>query len=142
MYFSHGHFAPFSIRTYAIVFIVAVTLLFSVSSLLMLNKIATTRADIERNSERAANAEIAQAVLQLSKEMDQLGHSLVSWDETRQQLSDPSYYIYWRDSRVAEGGILPAYVKAVELTIARLGPLPRNPCPACRAWRRSWLKAR
>lgn len=127
MYFSRRHFAPFSIRTYAIVFIVAVTLLFSISSLLMLNKIATTRADIERNSERAANVEIAQAVLQLSKEMDQLGHSLVSWDETRQQLSDPSYYIYWRDSRIAEGGILPGYVKAVELYNRQARPLAAQP---------------
>jgi len=129
MFFSRRHFSPFSIKTYAIGFIVAVTLIFGISSLLMLNKIATTRAGIERNSQRAASAEIAQAVSQLNKEMDQLGLSLAGWDETRQQLSDPSYYVYWRDSRVAEGGILPAYVKAVELYNRQALPLAAQPLP-------------
>lgn len=129
MTFSRLHFSPFSIKTYAIVFIAAVTLLFSFSSLMMLNKIAATQTDIERNSQRAASAEIAQAVLLLGKEMDQLGHSLVDWDETRQQLSDPSYYVYWRDSRVAEGSILPAYVRAVELYNRQALPLAAQPLP-------------
>lgn len=123
------HISPLSIKTYAIVFIVALTLFYGISGLLMLNRIADTQADIERNNQRAASAEVAQAVLQLNKELDQLGHSLASWDETRQQLSDPSYYAYWRDSRVPEGGIVPAYVKAVELYNRQAQPLTAQILP-------------
>ncbi len=129
MPFFRRHLSPFSIKTYAMVFIVAITLFYGISGLLMLHKIADTQADIERNSQRAASAEIAQAVLQLSKELDQLGHSLASWDETRQQLSDPSYYVYWRDSRIAEGGIVPAYVRAVELYNRQAQPLTAQLLP-------------
>lgn len=127
--FQFRHISPLSIKTYAIVFIVAITLFYGVSGLLMLNRIADTQADIERNSQRAASAEVAQAVLQLNRELDRLGHSLASWDETRQQLSDSSYYAYWRDSRVPEGGIVPAYVKAVELYNRQAQPLTAQVLP-------------
>ena len=106
---------PFSVKTYAIIYISAVTLLFSISSGLMLNKIDNTQTEIERGNQRAAQAEIAEAVNALSKEMKRVGNLLVAWDETRQQLSDPSYYGYWRDSRVLESGVVPNYVKAIEL---------------------------
>lgn len=115
MPFPRRIFSPLSVKTYGMVFIVLVTLFFSFTSGLMLNKIQTTRLEIERDSQRAASAEITQALELLGKELDRVAHALAGWDETRQQLSDPGYYGYWRDSRVLQGGIVPDYVKSVEL---------------------------
>ncbi|MFA7317178.1 MAG: EAL domain-containing protein [Sulfuricella sp.] len=115
MKFQHSLFSPLSVKTYGIVFIVMVTLFFSFTSWLMLNKIHSTRLDIERNSQRAASAEVAQALRRLNEELERAAHALADWDETRQQLSDPAYYVYWRDNRVLMGGIVPGYVKSVAL---------------------------
>ena len=115
MKFQHSLFSPLSVKTYGIVFIVMVTLFFIFTSWLMLNKIHSTRFDIERNSQRAASAEVAQALRQLNEELERAAHVLADWDETRQQLSDPGYYVYWRDNRVLQGGIVPDYVKSVAL---------------------------
>lgn len=116
-------FSPLSVKTYGMVFIVLVTLFFSLTSWLMLNKIQSIQSGIESNSQRAASAEIAQALQQLTKELEQSAHALASWDETRQQLSDPIYYGYWRDNRALQGGIVPDYVKAVELYSRQGRPL-------------------
>lgn len=115
MSFPQRSFSTLSVKTYGIAFIVLVTLFFSLTSWLMLNKINTTRLEIERNSQRAASTEISQALQQMARELEQVAHALAAWDETRQQLSDPSYYGYWRDSRVLQGGMVPDYVRAVEL---------------------------
>lgn len=115
MPFLHFSFSPLSVKTYGIVFIVLGTLFFAFTSWLMLNKIHATQVDVERNSQRAASAEIAQALVQLTNELEQVANALGEWDETRQQLSDSSYYGYWRDNRALHGGMAPDYVNAVEL---------------------------
>lgn len=108
-------FSPLSVKSYGIAFIVLGTLFFSLSSWMVLNKIHSTQVEIERNNQRAASDEIAQALLELDKEMDRVADALVAWDETRQQLSDSSYYGYWHESRVLQGGIAPNYVNSVAL---------------------------
>lgn len=114
MYFRR-RFATLSIKVYAIAFIGIVALLFGAISGVMLNRIASTRADIARSNQLTASTEISESLLQLGEEVKRLGHALATWDETRQQLGDPAYYTYWRDNRALESGIMPDYVKAVEL---------------------------
>lgn len=115
MRFSHPSFFPLSVKTYGITFIFLVTLFFGFTSWLMLNKIHSTWAEIERNSQHAANAEVTQGIQRLIGELERTGRALADWDETRQQLSDPGYYDYWRKNRALQGGIAPAYVKSVAL---------------------------
>ncbi|MBU0593721.1 MAG: bifunctional diguanylate cyclase/phosphodiesterase [Gammaproteobacteria bacterium] len=115
MRFLLGTFLPLSFKTYGIAFIVMVTLFFGLASWFTLNKIHSTQIEIERNSQRAASAEVAQALLQLTKELEQVAHALTAWDETRQQLSDPAYYDYWRINRALQGGVVPDFVKSVAL---------------------------
>lgn len=115
MRFTSPSFAPLSVKTYGIVFIVVVTLFFGFTSWLMLHEIHFTQIESEHNSQRAASAEMSQALQELGRELEQAGHALAAWDETRQQLGDPSYYGYWRDNRALHGSIVPDYVIAVEL---------------------------
>ncbi|MBZ0104374.1 MAG: bifunctional diguanylate cyclase/phosphodiesterase [Sulfuricella denitrificans] len=106
---------PLSVKTYGIVFIVLATLIFGFASRLMLDKIHSTWAEIEKNAQRAASSEVRQGLHNLNMEFELAGHALADWDETRQQLSDPGYYDYWRNNRALQGGILPGYVKSVAL---------------------------
>ncbi len=115
MRFIRPSFSPFSVRTYGIVFIILVTLFFGFTSWLMLDKIHSTRIQAELNSQRAAHAEITRALQYLTRELEQAGRALANWDETRQQLSDPGYYEYWRNNRVLQGGVVPDYVRSVAL---------------------------
>lgn len=127
MRFPRFSVSPLSVRTYGIVFIILVTLFFGFTSWLMLDKIHSTRVQIELNSQYAARAEITQALLHLTKGLEQAGHALADWDETRQQLSDPGYYDYWSNNRALQGGIVPDYVKSVALYNRQglpLGTLP------------------
>lgn len=120
---------PASIKSYAMVFIGLVVLLFGALNWAMLNNIGATRSGVERSNQQAAEMEISQAMVQLTTELVQVGNALTGWDETRQQLDDPSYYTYWRDNRVLAGGITPDYVTAVELYSRRGDPLANSVLP-------------
>jgi signal transduction histidine kinase len=68
----------------------------------------------QSHTENAAN-ELQRAVNTTLSNTDDLLHKLASWDETSQQLSDPTYYTYWRLNRVHNVQSIPDYVKAIEL---------------------------
>jgi diguanylate cyclase (GGDEF)-like protein len=125
--------SPLAIRSYAIGFIAVVSLLFGGLSWAILNKMATARAGLEAAEKQSASLEMSQASTLFYLKMDDIGQRITAWDEVRQQLSDPSYYVYWRDGRVLEGGVMPAYVEAVELysrqkmPLAGKGLLPHMP---------------
>ncbi|MDP2829526.1 MAG: EAL domain-containing protein [Sulfuricellaceae bacterium] len=114
---------PLTIRSYAIGFIAVVSLLFGGLSWAILNKMTTARATLEFAEKQSASLEISQAATLFFRETDSIGQKISIWDETRQQLSDSSYYVYWRDGRVLESGVLPGYVEAVELYSRQKMPL-------------------
>ncbi|MEW5943183.1 MAG: bifunctional diguanylate cyclase/phosphodiesterase [Pseudomonadota bacterium] len=106
---------PFSIKTYAFGFIVFLALVFGGISWLMLKKTGSAETEIQQSNMQTANAELSQAVTLTLKEGERLVQSFVNWDETRQQLAAPAYYIYWRDNRALSAGAPTSYLKAVEL---------------------------
>lgn len=116
-----------SIKTYAIIFIAGVALLFGALSWAALSQIASARADIERKNRLAAEREIVRALARLDAETNRLGRVVATWDESRQQLSDPSYYTYWRDNRVLQGTAMPPFVTAIELYNRQGRPLGDTP---------------
>lgn len=115
--------SPLSIRAYAMGFIAVVSLLFGGLSWAILNKMASARAGLEAAEKQSASLEMAQAAALFERELNSIGQKISIWDETRQQLSDASYYVYWRDGRVLGSGVLPAYVEAVELYSRQKAPL-------------------
>ncbi len=104
-----------SIRTYAILFIMALVVLLGVINWLAYQKMDSTRQQIETRHQLAARAEIAKAVLSMQQNMVNSTQLFVESDETHQQLYDASYYAYWRDERVLNGSLLPKTVNAVAL---------------------------
>jgi len=67
-----------------------------------------THQDSARNElERGINAVLAKA--------NEIADKLADWDESSQQLSDPTYYRFWRQRRVHAVQFIPDYVTAIEL---------------------------
>ena len=72
------------------------------------------RVATESNREAAAQEVAAAAGVTLAELRRQMG-LLTRWDETRQQLADPTYYDYWRENRALKAGRLAPFIVDVEL---------------------------
>lgn len=107
-------FRLLSVKTYAIVFILLLATLFGVFSAVTLQKINVLRNQLSIQHEQSARLEMVQAVLLLNQKLMQDSQKFIDWNETYQQIFDPSYYDYWK-KRVFQSGILPDTVTAVEL---------------------------
>ncbi|MDP3482202.1 MAG: bifunctional diguanylate cyclase/phosphodiesterase [Sulfuricella sp.] len=108
-------FWPFTIKAYALGFILLMSLVLGALGWGMQYRLDTIRADAQKRNQQAARAELAVATTRLIGETRQKGQSIAAQDETRQQPANPAYYGYWRDNRALGDGLLPAHVKAVEI---------------------------
>lgn len=106
---------PFTIKTYAVGFIIVVLLCVGILSWAMQSKLDAIRSEAQRLNLSAARDELARATAHLATGIKQLAQGIASQEETRQHLINPAYYGYWRDSRILAGGMLPGYTEAVEL---------------------------
>lgn len=79
--------------------------------------------DISQARTRAARSELNSAILSLTEIVRKQAKILGNWDETRQQLVTPSYYGYWKFSRVRNSGIQADFFQQVELFDAHAMPL-------------------
>ncbi len=105
---------PFSITAYALGFIILMAASFWFLSSVMQETLDAIRSEAQAQNMKAARDELDQAVARVATEIKQQAESLASQDETRQQLANPAYYVYWRDNR-ALGGLLPNFTDAVEV---------------------------
>ncbi|MBK1650241.1 putative bifunctional diguanylate cyclase/phosphodiesterase [Rhabdochromatium marinum] len=81
----------------------------------MLERMDAVKQEAMESNRDAAHGEVKRA---LSVTLSTLKHqlnSLAVWGETRQQLTDPTYYGYWRENRALANGRLAAFVVDLEL---------------------------
>ncbi len=72
--------------------------------------------EVARNSHlEAAEQELGAAIERARTAIRQEADQLAAWNETRQQLREPSFYLYWRNSRALSGQRLPSYLEALEI---------------------------
>jgi diguanylate cyclase (GGDEF)-like protein len=109
------HLWPFTIRAYAIGFIVLMSLIFGILGWAVEHKLDTISTAAKIHNTHAANEEFTHVIAHIIREIRQKSDTLVTQDETRQQLVNPAYYGYWRDNRARASGVLPDYVQAVEM---------------------------
>jgi diguanylate cyclase (GGDEF)-like protein len=70
---------------------------------------------IRAQENRAAIQEIREGLGRMESHLRSNVEALSRWDETRQQLVYPDYYTLWRDMRVRDAGMVPAFVRGVAL---------------------------
>lgn len=129
-----GKIWPFTIKFYALSFIILMSLIFGVLGWSMQYKLDKIRADALDHNNQAATDELRYVVNRLTDSIKQRAQSISNQDETRQQFFNRDYYHYWRDNRILGSGLLPGFLKAVELYSAQglalaertIGGMPRQ----------------
>jgi diguanylate cyclase (GGDEF)-like protein len=109
------NFWPFTIKFYAISFITLMSLIFGLLGWGMQYKLNTIRDEALIRNNQAALVEISYVINHITDEIKLRAQSIARQDETRQQLFNPAYYLYWRDTRILGSGTLPGFLQAVEL---------------------------
>lgn len=120
-------FWPFTIKAYALGFIILISLVFGVLGWALQAKLDAIRSESQKHDVSAARAELARVTARIIDEVKQRTKNLAGQDETRQQLADPAYYGYWRDNRALRGGVLPDYTEAVEIYTRQGTALAKHP---------------
>ncbi len=113
--FSRRLLGPVSLARLTFFFLAGVTLLLVVTSSLFFANISRLEQNFAANKEKFARQELTEALALMENHIQAVAKALAVWDETRQQLEDPTYYAYWRNSRVLSSGLLPSTTDAVEL---------------------------
>ncbi len=103
------------ISFYAAGLLCLAVLTFAALTWLLIQKMDVLRTEVDARHEEIAREEIAQALERLFDESRSVARKFAQWDETRQQLTNPAYYTYWRQNRAPRVGMLPPYFEAVEL---------------------------
>ncbi|WP_296888650.1 EAL domain-containing protein [Thiobacillus sp.] len=99
------------IKQAALAFIVGVLVLVSLIGGFALHEMRNVSHNLMQSNQKAARAELADAIERLSGQIKNQAATLGRWDETRQQLVIPEYYNYWRDQRVYESGMLSRFAR-------------------------------
>ena len=106
---------PFTIKAYAFIFIILMSLIFGILGWGMQYKLDKIRADALSHNNQSATEELRYVIDHVIDSIKQRAQSITSQDETRQQFFNRDYYHYWRDNRILGSGLLPASLQAVEL---------------------------
>jgi len=73
------------------------------------------RKSIEESHRQAAADELDRSTRRVLEKAHAITDFIADWDETHQQISNPTYYIFWRDRRLPAVTEIPAFVEGVEL---------------------------
>lgn len=106
---------PVSLTRLALYFLTGICVLLLLVGILFFAELSRLEASFASSNEKAAQAELAEALALLEQQAKISGARIADWDEVRQQVADPAYYSLWRNSRAMTAGILPASADGIEL---------------------------
>ena len=112
---SRRRFAPHPIAHYALALSLILVLALAVLAAAVLHDTARLKVEVSRSDEKLARQELDEAISLLTEHARSSAQLLMAWDEARQQLENPIYYGYWRNSRALSAGVIPETVDAVDL---------------------------
>lgn len=112
-----------SLRSYAAALVILVVVLIGGFSWLVMQRVAELDADAMERNAGLADEEMRQTLQQIRERSSALARTFANWDETSQQFSNPTYYEYWRERRVAEARLAPPFFDSIELYDSRGLPL-------------------
>jgi diguanylate cyclase (GGDEF)-like protein len=98
---------PRPIAHYALALFFVLVAALGVLAVLVFHDTARLKEEIAESDEKLARQELSEAIALLRQRAESTAEDLMQWDEARQQLENPTYYAYWRNSRALTGGVLP-----------------------------------
>jgi|GEM_PF-528200 len=106
---------PLSTTGYGIVFVLIGLVFFGGFGWFALVQLSLLQEQSERKNIALAKAELRLTLDNVFEKTVKLGADFSRWEETSQQLSNPTYYTYWRDNRVPSANFVPAYFRSIAL---------------------------
>jgi diguanylate cyclase (GGDEF)-like protein len=106
---------PIKVSQLSLAFTALLLFAFIILSGLTWNEIRQLSARIDENEHAAAAREVNEGVTAVEDSLRAMAEKLGDWNETRQQLVYPEYYVMWRDLRIRDAGIVASTVTAVAL---------------------------
>ncbi len=103
------------IHIIGIVFIIVLLFTLGILGWYTNNKISTIQKESILNTNKMAKDELDKAFKKLFIKSEKLAEKFSSWDETIQQLQNPTYYKYWQLNRVPQSGFTPDFFDTIEL---------------------------
>ena len=104
-----------SVSRYGLTFLLMVIAVFALLSGFVVVKLGPILSESARSQNTLAYEELS-AALTVSIEAARHDVSLLAnWDETKQQIGHPEYYIYWHDYRIKDSGLINSNLSEVEL---------------------------
>jgi len=107
--------SPRPIAHYALAFFFVLVTALAVFAAFVLHDTSRLKATIAQTEEKLAHQELEEAISLLSERATASSQALMAWDEARQQLENPIYYGYWRNSRALSAGVITDTLDAVDL---------------------------
>jgi diguanylate cyclase (GGDEF)-like protein len=106
---------PYSITQYAVGFSIVLALILLAISTWTFSALNRVDQQITATNQQAAKTELTEAIAEVRRKAERNAREIANWDETRQQLANPVYYVYWRTARIRESGLISNTIEAVEL---------------------------
>ena len=110
-----GGLSPRPIAHYALLLLFVLLTLLGVFAAFVLHDTTRLKEQIAQSDEKLARQELDEVMALLTQQAEQAAETLMQWDEARQQLENPVYYSYWRNSRALAVGVLPDTLDGVDL---------------------------
>lgn len=108
-------FSPRPIAHYALALFFVLATALTVFAAFVFHDTARLKEAIAQSDEKLARQELDEAVALLTERAKNTAQALMTWDEARQQMENPIYYGYWRNSRALSAGVIPDTLDAVDL---------------------------
>jgi diguanylate cyclase (GGDEF)-like protein len=113
--FLRGVRSPQPIAHYALLLFLVLVAALGMLAAFVFHDVARLKEQIAQSDQRLARQELNEMIEQLGDEAEDAVEALMQWDEARQQLENPTYYAYWRNTRALAAGVLPDTLDAVDL---------------------------
>lgn len=112
-----------SIRSYGIGFIILSVISTAALGVLALHQLDLLQEQAQARDLELANEEMQLALRQVYKNTKEISLAIATWDETLQQIADPTYYNYWKTTRVKAASFVPPFYHSIQLYNAQGAPL-------------------
>jgi len=106
---------PIPLTRLAVFFVAGIICLLLLITSLFVANIKRLEQGFVENKQKYARQELKEALVLMERNMRDIAKAVATWDETKQQLDDPAYYAYWRNSRILSSGLLPTSMDGIEL---------------------------
>lgn len=108
---------PHSVNYFVSIISLTGLLLLTLIGANMMVEIKKVEQVFDKSHTDSANNELTRGINTVVYKANDIVDKLANWDETSQQITDPTYYRFWQQRRIHAVQFIPDYVNAIELYV-------------------------